>query len=58
MLSKPDFIEKKVILIFSKSGDKLSFKNDNLIVSDIDGKVKFQISCYRIFQYLLWVDLI
>lgn len=40
MLSKPDFIEKKIILIFPKNGDKLSFKNDNLVVNDINRKSK------------------
>lgn len=49
MLSEPDFREKKVILVHSKDGDKISFRNDNLIVKDKDEKIKFQLSCYRIF---------
>lgn len=53
MLSKPDFIERKVILVFTKSGDKISFKNDNLIINDREGKIKLQISCYKIFALFI-----
>lgn len=49
MLTMPDFMSKKVIIIFPKNGDKISFKNDNLIVNDSMSKVKMQISCYKIF---------
>lgn len=48
MLTKPDFMEKRIILVFTKDGDKISFKNDNLIVTDKDGKVKCQYTCYKI----------
>lgn len=30
-------------------GEKISFSNDNLIVKDTDGKIKFQCTCYRLF---------
>lgn len=53
MLSKPDFVEKKVILVFTKNGDKISFKNDNLIINDSQGKMKLQISCYKIFSVFI-----
>lgn len=49
MLSEPDFKEKKIILIFSQNGDKLSFKNDNLLILDEEKNVKKQISCYKLF---------
>lgn len=49
MLTKPDFMYKKIIIIFPKDGDKISFKNDNLIVRDVKNKIKLQISCYKIF---------
>lgn len=49
MLTKPDFMEKRIILVFSKDGDKISFKNDNLIIIDKDNKVKCQYTCYKIF---------
>lgn len=37
-------------------GDKLSYRNDNLIISDSDGKVKYQHTCYRIFCLLVIGD--
>lgn len=49
MLSEPDFKEKKIILIFSQNGDKLSFKNDNLLILDEEKNIKKQISCYKLF---------
>lgn len=53
MLSEPDFIEKKIILVYSKDGDKISFKNDNLIITGIDNKIKLQLSCYKIFSVFI-----
>lgn len=35
--------------MFCNKGEKLSFKNDNLIVKSSDGQIKLQLSCYRIF---------
>jgi CRISPR-associated protein Cas1 len=49
VLTKPDFIEKKVILVFPQDGDKISFKNDNIVITDSDKKIKVQLSCYRLF---------
>lgn len=49
MLTEPDFLEKKIIVIMSHLGDKISFKNDNIVVNDFKGKVKFQMSCYKLF---------
>ncbi len=53
MLTKPDFIKKKIVLIFANDGDKLSFKNDNLIVTDKDSEVKLQQTCYSLFAIFL-----
>ena len=53
MLSEPDFVEKKIILVFSQNGDKISFKNDNLIITDNEKKIKMQISCYRVFAIFI-----
>ena len=50
MLSSPDFKEKQIILALLSHGDKLSFKNDNIIVTDKDKNIKHQSSCYRIFS--------
>lgn len=49
MMSLPDFKEKQIIFALLSYGDKLSFKNDNLIIKDKEDKIKLQISCYRIF---------
>ena len=53
MLTEPDFLAKKIIVIFTKDGDKISFKNDNFIVTDIENKIKTQLSCYRIFSVFI-----
>jgi CRISPR-associated protein Cas1 len=49
MMSLPDFKEKQVVFALLSYGDKLSFKNDNLIIKDEDGETKLQITCYRLF---------
>ena len=48
MLSANDFKKKQVIFLLTNIGDKLSFSNDNVIVKDQDGKIKFQSTCYRL----------
>ena len=50
MLSLPDFREKQIILALVSRGDKLSFKNDNIVIMDKDKKVKHQSTCYRLFS--------
>ena len=49
MMSLPDFKEKQIIFIFISRGEKLSFKNDNIVIKDSDGKIIHQSSCYRLF---------
>lgn len=53
MLTRPDFMSKKIITIFTKDNDSLSFKNDNLIVTDKNKKIKIQVSCYKIFAVFI-----
>ncbi len=53
MLSEPDFIEKKIILVFSQDGDKISFKNDNIVITNSENEIKFQLSCYRLFAIFI-----
>ena len=50
MLSLPDFKEKQIIFVILKFGEKLQFFNGNLVVRDLDGKIKLQASCYRLFS--------
>ena len=49
MLDRPDFVKKQIIIMFANRGEKISFRNDNVVISDKDGKVKYQITCYLIF---------
>lgn len=53
MLTEPDFIEKKIVIAMPQKGDKISFKNDNIIITDIDGKIKFQLTCYKLFAIFI-----
>ena len=50
MLSMPDFSKKQMIFVMAKDGERLSFANENLIVTDKDGKTKLQCTCYRLFM--------
>ena len=43
--------------MFSSQGEKASFRNDNLILTDKEGKLKFQITCYRIFALFIIGDI-
>ena len=48
MLSLPDFEQKKVIVAMLSHGERMSFKNDNIIITSADG-IRHQSSCYRLF---------
>lgn len=41
-------MEKQIIFAFLSQGEKLSFKNDNIIITNEDG-IRHQSSCYRLF---------
>jgi len=49
MLTEPDFKQKQIVFVMLSRGEKLSFKNDNVIVKDANGKIKHQSTCYRLF---------
>ena len=53
MLSLPDYREKQIIICFTTEGQKMSFKNDNLIISDKEEKTILQSSCHKIFS--VWI---
>lgn len=53
MLTLPDFEQKQVVFALISDGDKLSFKNDNIIITDADGTIKHQSTCYRLFALLI-----
>lgn len=54
MLSRNDFVAKQIILLVPKDGEKLAFKNDNVIIYDKNGKVKHQSTCYRLFAIFIF----
>lgn len=49
MFTAPDFSKKQVVFVLFNEGEKLAFSNDNLVVKDASGKIKFQCTCYRLF---------
>jgi len=49
MIDQNDFHMKQMVFFIPTDGDKLSFKNDNIVVQDKEGKTKHQITCYRVF---------
>lgn len=49
MLNLPDFKEKQIIFLFTHQGEKLSFKNDNLVIKNSDEEILHQSTCYRLF---------
>ncbi len=53
MLSLPDFMEKKMVIFYSSAGQKISSRNDNLLIKGEEGKVLLQQTCHRIFS--LWI---
>lgn len=53
MLSLPDYKEKQVIICFASEGQKISFKNDNLIIKDKEETTLLQATCHKIFS--LWI---
>lgn len=53
MLSAPDFKQQQIALAFLSRGDKLSFKNDNVIIKDSEGIIKHQSTCYRLFSLFI-----
>jgi len=56
MMSTRDFEFKQIAFVFTDEGEKISFKNDNLIVTDSEGKIKHQSTCYRLFILFICGD--
>lgn len=49
MINASDFSKKQIVFVLFNEGEKLCFSNDNLVIKDSLGKIKFQCTCYRIF---------
>lgn len=56
MMSGRDFEHKQVAFVFTSDEERISFKNDNLVVTDKDGRVKHQSTCYRLFALFICGD--
>jgi CRISPR-associated protein Cas1 len=52
MLSYPDFKQKQILFVFVSRGDKLFFRNDNIVIKNDDG-IKHQSSAYRLFAVFI-----
>ena len=53
MLSAPDFKQKQIVIALLSRGERVSFKNDNIIIQDVDGAIKHQSTCYRLFALFI-----
>lgn len=56
MMSTRDFEYKQIAFVFTSKGEKISFKNDNLVVCDGEGTIKHQSTCYRLFLLFICGD--
>lgn len=56
MLDINDFVKKQIVVYMPVEGDRISYRNDNMVISDKDGKIKYQYTCYRIFLLLVIGD--
>ena len=39
-MSTRDFEFRQIAFVFTEKGEKISFKNDNIVILDKDGKIK------------------
>lgn len=49
MISTKDFEHKQILFALLDEGEKISFKNDNIVIQDKEGKIKHQSTCYLLF---------
>ena len=49
MMTNNDFEAKQIAIVFLQAKEKISFRNDNIVVVSEDKKIKYQMPCYRIF---------
>jgi CRISPR-associated protein Cas1 len=52
MLSFPDFKNKQIVFAFVSRGDKLFFRNDNIVIKNSNG-IKHQSSAYKLFALFI-----
>lgn len=56
MLDINEFSKKQIVMYFPAAGDKIFYQNDNMIIRDNNKRVKYQLSCYRIFMIIVVGD--
>lgn len=56
MMSTRDFEFRQIAFVFTEKGEKISFKNDNIVILDKDEKIKHQSTCYRLFLLFICGD--
>lgn len=49
MMTLNDFSKKQIVFVMCNDGEKMAISNENFVVKNFDGKIKFQITCYRLF---------
>lgn len=53
MITTNDFSKKQILFAFMHQGEKISFKNDNIVIKDAKGNIKHQSTCYRLFAIFI-----
>lgn len=53
MLSTRDFSQKQILFVLLEEGEKVSFKNDNIVIKKVDDSIKHQSTCYRLFALFI-----
>lgn len=56
MLDINDFSKKQIVVYMPAQGEKIRYHNDNMIIVDAKGKIKYQHTCFRIFLLLIIGD--
>lgn len=56
MLDINDFAKKQIVVYAPVWGDKMSFRNDNIIITTKYGEVKFQQTCHTLFMIIVVGD--
>ena len=49
MITETDFEKKQIVFVMARDGDKMAIMNDNFVVKDVEGKIRLQCTCYRLF---------
>lgn len=57
MIGKENFNKKQILMVFTNRKEKLCVANENIVVKDEDGKVRFKSSCYRLFAVFIIGDM-